>query len=180
MRPWVHVLLRCLYLLLAGPLLLFGLVGLVDVRDVTGTLLGGGAADLFFIYLTGFALLLLWLGVLFRIRGAQWMMGSMLLVGIMLCVYALATYPPEASDPRLSVVFSPSVEGLSSSLAIFTGLFLLVVMSSARSRRRLRVVLGHRCSSVLRHGVVRLVFLGWAATMLLLGWVGKLFMNHLV
>lgn len=180
MRRWLRVLFRCLYLAGAGSLMMLGLAGLSEVRDVTGTLLGGGSADLFSIVTTCLALLLLWLGVLFRLRGAQWLTGSLLVLGITLCAYSLATYPPEASDPSMSVVFSPSVEGLYGTLVFFMGLFLLVLMNSARSRRWLRVALGPRCKLILNHGSVRIIFLGLAVTLLLLGWVGKLYMNHLV
>lgn len=122
---------RCLYLFAAALLMLTGLIGLTDVREVTGTLLGGGPADLVSAYATGFALALLWAGMLFRMRGAQWLMGFLLLFGGLLSGYALATYPSEASDPSISAVFSPGSVQLYSTVVVFTGLLLIVTLRSA-------------------------------------------------
>ncbi len=179
MLRWVRWAMRGLYLSIASLLMLIGIVGLTDVHDVTGTLLGG-SDDLLSSYAVGIALLLLAGALLLRMRGTYWLTGLLLLCGAVLSAHSLASYPPQADDPSVSAAFSPGRDQLADRAMAFAGMFLILTISSPRTRRRLRAWIGLRGRSAMRHRGFIGAYLALAASCLLAGWMTTLYLAKLI
>ncbi|MFI8615850.1 hypothetical protein ACIGHN_10125 [Acidovorax sp. NPDC077693] len=160
-------------------IMLIGLFGLNNVRDVTGTMLGGGSADLFSAYTTFFAFLLFWAGISFRLRGAQSLLGSLLLIGCGITAHSLYTYPSQAEDLSISIVYSPNTDNLTTTLVICIALLILVTLHSPRTRRWLRLKLWRRrIKFLIHHNVFKWFYLAFSSFALLIGWAIKLHMAY--
>jgi hypothetical protein len=176
---WVRWAMRGLYLSMASLLMLIGIVGLTDVHEVTGTLLGG-SADLLSRYAVGIALLLLAGALLLRMRGTHWLAGLLLLSGAVLSAHSLVSYPPQADDPSISTVFSPGRDQLADRAMAFAGMFLILTVSSPRTRRLLRAWIGLRGRSAMGHKGFIGAYLALAASCLLAGWIATVHLARLI
>ena len=179
MIRWIRAALRCLYLSTASVLMLAGIVGLTEVDDVTGTLLGG-SAELLSRYAVGSALLLMVAGMLMRMRGAHCLLGLLLLAGAGMSVHSLANFPSQDGDPAASAVFSPGFDRLVDTATAFTGAFLVLALGSPRIRRRLRSWIGARGRSALNHKGFTAAYLALAAACLSAGWAARLHLHRLI
>lgn len=152
-----------------------GLVSLIVVRDVGGTLFGGGMGRLLALAMAAFGLLLLWPAMVLRMRGAQCVLASVLLSGGLLTTCSLLTYPADADDPSQSLILSPDIDDLGITLVVCMGLCLFVTLNSARSRRWLRSRWWPGKASAFAR-----LYLGLATSLLLVGWAAQLHMHHVI
>ena len=177
MRRLGSIFFRSLYLLVAAVLMLIGLISMLAVvQSGTGFPLWLSAE------VAGFGALLLWIGMVFRIRGSQWVLASQLLIGVGLAILFLATYPPQAYEASTLVTFSPTPAELWQMLAVLAASFFLVTLLSPRARRALRQALPkvwvHQSYTPRKRDVLRSWYLGAASALLLGGWIAKLYFHR--
>ena len=123
-----------IYLSAAALLLLLAFADYVDVRDTGSLHWGAGLWDNIALAASGAGLMMLLLGVGFRMFAARWMLSGALAICIGMIVRSLLSYPREAGDLAYSFVPSRSVQELYGLLIL--GVALLIVTLFADTVRR--------------------------------------------